>query len=154
MCFDINEMLEVAKTRQGVEGWVVQFENGDMVKIKTDWYLKLHKSIVFLKIRDIAELVINETIDDLKSLLVDDINKIKTINNIEKEIVNDLILIANEVEFQYEKYKTYIRKDVALALNTHQYFSLIMKKFSGQEPPYKEWYSKHILKDKFGIIQI
>ena len=35
--FKIDAMLEAAKTREGVEGWVIQFDNGEMVKLKTDW---------------------------------------------------------------------------------------------------------------------
>jgi RNA ligase len=163
LCFDINAMLEVAKIRQGVEGWVVQFENGDMVKIKTDWYLKLHRSIIFLRERDIAQQVLDETIDDLKSLLVGEGVDITEILAIERRVTEYMTNIVNHVEDTVHRHGHLSVKDFAImqraiadkaASTDINYFGLLMSRYNGKEPKYKEFFEKNILKLEFSLNQI
>lgn len=153
--FDIQLMLNAATTREGKEGWVVQFENGEMCKIKTEWYLNLHRTIVFLRERDIAELVIDEKIDDLKSIFSSSGMSIDKILEIEKRVLvlfidtqeqlNNLVAKANSFES---------RKEIALALKEHPLFSLMMQEYSGRTPNIKEFIKKKYLKDLFSLEQI
>ena len=38
----LNDLIEKSKTEAEREGWIVQFDNDHMVKIKTDWYCQRH----------------------------------------------------------------------------------------------------------------
>jgi T4 RnlA family RNA ligase len=38
----LNELIELTKTQEDKEGWVIEFEDGQMIKIKTEWYFNLH----------------------------------------------------------------------------------------------------------------
>lgn len=38
----LDELIDLAKTETDIEGWVVQFVSGRMIKIKTEWYFTLH----------------------------------------------------------------------------------------------------------------
>ena len=38
----LDNLIEKSKVEEDREGWVVEFEDGQMIKIKTDWYFNLH----------------------------------------------------------------------------------------------------------------
>lgn len=68
---EINRYL--AQMNEGEEGIVVVFENGERVKIKTEWYLRLHKVKSFFDSeKSIVELILNNELDDLMSIIDDD----------------------------------------------------------------------------------
>ena len=68
---DLDYYVELAKTMEGKEGWVVKFTDGQLVKIKTAWYFKLHG----LRTQDInredyvIKNYLEETLDDVMSQL-------------------------------------------------------------------------------------
>lgn len=156
--FNVNKMLEVAKTREGVEGWIVQFSDGNMVKVKTEWYLKRHRAMTFLRERDIAQLVLDEGLDDLKSLLVGEGVDISHILKIEADVVGQLGHVRHWVEEVIAKDGKMPRKDFALQYQAthreHGWFGLLMTRFLGKEPDYKDWYAKHALKEKWSLRQL
>lgn len=59
------------KRQKGVEGWVVRFEDGQMIKVKTDWYEDMHRHFVEKQrgTRMYVEMTINETMDDALALM-------------------------------------------------------------------------------------
>jgi T4 RnlA family RNA ligase len=149
-----EKLTNIAKTIEGVEGWVIQFEDGEMVKLKTEWYIALHRTTVFKRVRDIAELCLDEQLDDIKSAFVGDAERLEVIENIEKTVVADINHLAHGVEELYASVKDMPRKDVALKMQGHEHFSLLMQMYSGRVPAYVEWYRRHVLKAKFGLDQI
>lgn len=42
----LEDMIELSKTREDFEGWVVQFEDDTLLKVKTDWYYEIKNYIV------------------------------------------------------------------------------------------------------------
>ena len=148
---DPKLVQELADTVEGIEGWVFQFENGDMVKWKTKQYCELHRSMTFLRERDIVEMVLNETVDDLKALLSGQGVNVAEIVEIENRIVKDLDTIINIVSIIVENNKDLDRKSIALKLGNqginHPYFVLIMQKYSGKEPDYLGFYKKNYLQN-------
>ena len=72
-CNDINELLQKIKTCEGIEGYVLRFDNGECLKIKTTWYVDLSRglqSINFFKGKSndkyVWKIVLESTYDDLK----------------------------------------------------------------------------------------
>jgi RNA ligase len=58
--------LDDLKDKVGIEGVVVRFDDGHMVKVKTDWYVAIHKAkenILFEK--NVVKLILEEKIDDI-----------------------------------------------------------------------------------------
>jgi hypothetical protein len=156
-CFDRavswDLLKHYAETTEGVEGVVIQFGQ-DMVKLKTKWYCDLHRSIVFLRERDIAEAVLQDRFDDLLGAFaiagknqqpIKDIAAIvkSKIESIEKSIA-DLQMVGHEKGL-------ITKKDWALEFKDHKYFGMLMKKLDGRELGIAEWYSKHCLKDDFSL---
>lgn len=138
-----DEHLENLKDK---EGYVIQFKDGDMVKIKCPWYVSLHKTVTFVRKRDIVELVLNETLDDVyeafEKLGIDT----KKVQEIEHKVVQELIEIEQAVEKLHNATKDLERKEVALEYCNNLYFGMMMSMRDGKEIKTKEWYRKNILK--------
>lgn len=58
--------------QEGVEGVVIRFDDGHMVKVKTDWYVLRHKALDGLRSeKNVLKLILDEGIDDVMPLLDD-----------------------------------------------------------------------------------
>ena len=152
------DFMKFIQETENVEGIIVQFENGEMVKVKTKWYCDRHGIMTNLRERDIAIMVLNESLDDIKAKLADEGCDLTEINEIENRLVLDIDEIINSVQLIFENIKNIDRKTVALkysgAGENHPYFKLIMQKYEGKEPEYKSFYERNYLKDRFGLRQL
>ena len=55
---------------EDLEGYVVRFDDGHMLKLKCDWYLQIHKAKeAILQDRNIVELILDDKLDDIKAHL-------------------------------------------------------------------------------------
>lgn len=141
-------------TTPDLEGWVIQFENGDMVKLKTKWYMDRHSAFTFLRNRDIAKMVLDETLDDLKAKLVGDGIDISPILQIENEVLTLIRFTELEVDRLFKQTEGKDRKTVALEFQGQPLFGLLMQKYSGKEPDVKRWFTKNALDQQFDLTQI
>lgn len=64
----IDELMRQAEDTEGTEGWVVRYQNGFRVKIKTAWYLRLFRAISNLSEKKLRELLA-ESFDPDKILM-------------------------------------------------------------------------------------
>ena len=59
---------------EGREGDIIRFADGHMVKIKNDWYVRIHKALDRVRFdRNIVNLIINEEIDDVIPMMPVDV---------------------------------------------------------------------------------
>ena len=142
-----DKLKEYAETAVGEEGVVIQFKSGDMVKLKTSWYVSLHRSITFTRVRDVARAVLMDQVDDLKGAFVIGGRSIDPIVKIEKEIfdkIHEVKELVSEIVAD-GKALSLTQKDMALRFNKHIHFGLIMNTFNGKTVDYLAWYSKYHL---------
>ena len=67
---DMKFFLEYVRDLEDLEGFVVRFDDGHMVKLKCHWYLQIHKAKeAILQDRNIVELILDEHLDDVKAHL-------------------------------------------------------------------------------------
>ena len=67
---DMKAFLEYVRDMEDVEGFVVRFSDGHMLKLKCHWYLQIHKAKeAILQDRNIVELILEEHLDDVKAHL-------------------------------------------------------------------------------------
>lgn len=62
----VADLLDAQATARGIEGWVVRFEDGQLMKVKTRWYDDFH-DFFFERNRTakkVLAMVLNETMDD------------------------------------------------------------------------------------------
>ena len=67
---DMKAFLEYVRDLEDLEGFVVRFDDGHMLKLKCHWYLQIHKAKeAILQDRNIVELILEEHLDDIKAHL-------------------------------------------------------------------------------------
>lgn len=65
----------IAETRDatGIEGWIIRFSDGHMLKIKAEEYLRFHKTKESIALeKNVIDLLVNETVDDAKAFMQDE----------------------------------------------------------------------------------
>lgn len=66
----LDEYIVRARKMQGREGDIIRFADGHMIKIKNDWYVRIHKTKDLIRAeRNIADIIVNEQLDDVLPLL-------------------------------------------------------------------------------------
>ncbi|MGJ4894025.1 MULTISPECIES: RNA ligase [unclassified Bradyrhizobium] len=136
---------------EGREGYVIQFANGDMVKIKCPWYLRIHRSLSFLRERDIAWLALNEELDDVKGHLVEAGVDLAAVNEVEARLKSMLSRFLDEIEAVYQRDRDLDRKSFAIANKDNPLFGLAMQRYLGKEVTLLDWYGRTRLKDDFSL---
>jgi T4 RnlA family RNA ligase len=67
---DIEELIEIIRKTEDAEGIVIRFDDGHMIKIKSEWYLKLHRAKDAISTeRGIIALWLGLGLDDVISFL-------------------------------------------------------------------------------------
>ena len=147
----LSDLLVSLETMQDQEGYVIQFTNGDMVKLKCPWYVRLHRSITFLRERDIAILALNNELDDVKSALKEAGIDLTAVNEVESRLKEKLLSYESEIEGLYTKDKALERKDFAIRHKSHPLFGMIMMRYLGKDVALTEWYGRNQLKEDFSL---
>lgn len=149
----IDNLLEKAKVDEDKEGWVIQFEDGQLLKIKTQWYVRLHSLRTENIFREdyIIHTYLNEQLDDVKGELdpVNDKDAYDFIDKVVESVKNFLKWIDDYTDKHIEIYKDDYHEDWAeYAKNNagQPYFHLIVKKLQDTEK-YNELKIEKILWD-------
>ncbi len=145
--FSPEKIIKAAETATDIEGWIVQFKSGDMVKVKTKWYINLHHSVTFTRWRDVARAVIAGQSDDLKAAFAMTGRDIAAINLVESRIKHELEQIELDVQIltKLGQADGMDVKQMALKHKDNPYFGLIMRQFRGSSINWLEYYEKNYI---------
>lgn len=138
-------------TATHVEGIVVQLQNGEMVKAKTQWYADLHRTIVFIRVRDVVEAVLNDNVDDMIGAFRMCGRPEKTVQQVET-IRNTVLDEVNKIRCAVQSIVSTIpvgmsRKDIYSIFAKNSYYpSEIMMVYDGKSVDWIELYRKRFLK--------
>lgn len=67
---NITDYIARQREAEGREGDIIRFDYGHMLKVKNDWYVRIHKTLDRIVYdRNIVALIINEEIDDVVPML-------------------------------------------------------------------------------------
>jgi T4 RnlA family RNA ligase len=129
---NIDELLDLRENIKNFEGWVIQFDDDCFVKLKTDEYFELHKTLSSLNLKTIFELIINNDLDDYKDRLTENGNmfvpyKKSVILKIEENIQNHIFKTIKDIENILLEDIDLSAKEFALKYLKHSYFGLLMK---------------------------
>jgi T4 RnlA family RNA ligase len=127
-----------------IEGYVIQLVSGQRVKIKCEWYLSLHHAKDSVNNpRRLFEAILDEGIDDLRSLFYADPLAMRTIDEMQVKVDHVYNHMVRMVEDYYNENKHLDRKTYAINGQLHFkdtiYFGLAMNKYSGKAVNYKEF---------------
>lgn len=153
LSLSMEQVMENLETMTNQEGYVLQFDNGDMAKIKCPWYLRLHRSITFLRERDIAVAALYGQLDDIKGALQEVGIDLTEVEKVETRLKETLLGHINEVERVVSENAHLSRKEFAQQFGNHLLFKQIMWKVSDptKEIDYVEWYHRKCLRSDFGL---
>lgn len=122
----LNSIKQYQKENETEEGVVVYFNDGKMVKCKTDWYFKLHKIFGIEYDKRYFDYYFENKIDDVRSLcntnkLYERIKKIDDIeefikfylSNMENKIIETLDYVKDEIDRKsyYMKVKNLLKDE-------------------------------------------
>lgn len=69
----MTHLVNETRDAEGIEGWIIRFDDGHMLKVKGEWYVRIHKTKDALtQEKNIVNLIVNEKIDDTKAFMLDD----------------------------------------------------------------------------------
>lgn len=138
----LEQCLSEVDTLTNFEGWCLRdVKTGFYCKLKVDWYLRLHRANTELRERDVADMVIDETIDDIKSALALDNIDMTDILKIEQQVVSEISALrgtVDEIVAGIEDKTNF--KEIAIKFKTHPMFGLIMSAVRGGEVDFKKFW--------------
>ena len=99
---DMKTFLEYVHDLEDLEGFVIRFDDGHMLKTKSHWYLQIHKAKeAILQDRNIVELILEEHLDDIKAHLPaedrDRLTKFESQFNL--AVTDATYVLANELQW-------------------------------------------------------
>lgn len=137
---DLETLMIDVEKEKGIEGVVITFEDNYMVKMKSTEYFVKHKLLTEDANREdiVISMILNETIDDIKSQLdiVNDKEKIEWIEEIEEIVKVFMTERINEVNNLILEFKGDI-KDFAIRNNKNKNFSLAITIIRGNDDVFK-----------------
>lgn len=94
---NIEDYIARAREQEGREGDIIRWTDGHMVKIKNDWYVRIHKVKDMIRTeRHILNIIVNEEMDDLLPIL--DVEDVKTVKEYEKRFSVALDNVLGRIE--------------------------------------------------------
>jgi T4 RnlA family RNA ligase len=133
---ELSYFIKEAETRENIEGWVIEFTDGQLVKQKTKWYCNLHGLRTESIFREdyIIEHFLNETLDDIIAQLDSEYDKdaLEFINKVIISVKNYSEYIDNEVNNLVSKFNG-DWKEYAINNSKHYLFSLSKVKINDSE---------------------
>jgi len=148
--YNLDDLMEIKSQVENIEGWVVEFEGGQKVKIKTDWYFSLHKIFTETSVREdyIIDFILDSKIDDLLSLHETESESKKFIEGVIEKTLYKKRLMSNQVDSILSKFDGN-RKSFAEKFYQHQLFNICMKVISGKDK--EECLVSHIKKETYRL---
>jgi len=153
----LDELLEKAKTEENKEGWVLMFDDGQMVKIKTAWYFNLHGLRTMNVFREdyIIENYLKENLDDIMSQLNPDEDKdaFQFVDNVSKAVNNYIKHIDKCTYTLKEKFIKEYNSDwdlFAISCNREPYF-MLSKNLIETPEDYRRRRNEMIIKNSYRL---
>lgn len=124
----VKDFSEHIKNLQGLEGFVIRFNTGHMVKFKSSEYVLLHKTLEGMAFeKDVVKMIIDNKTDDIKAILP--VDQAAQLDDYAEEMMKnvyqiiDLIYTVGEASFNLSETK----KDYALMVKDMISSSLYFK---------------------------
>ena len=134
--YTLDELISMAKYVEDKEGWIVEFYNDLMLKVKTSFYFKMHGLYTedLHKENIIIGYILSDEIDDVMSKIPqDDITMRNKINNIIEVVKSSINNESVEIEKLYDVFLSINnRKEFSLLYNRNKNFGQVMSMLSGK----------------------
>jgi RNA ligase len=138
---DMKAFLDYVRDLEDLEGFIVRFDDGHMLKLKCHWYIQIHKAKeAILQDRNIVELILEEHLDDIKAHLpAEDRNRLTQFeSDINKAIaisVSDIRIELNSLVRNKVDRKTFA---LGRAQEVNEFYRPIVFRLFGREDVSRE----------------
>jgi len=129
--FTLDELIEKGKVEENKEGWVVEFEDGQLIKIKVDWYFNMHgiRTVNIFREDYVIRNYLEEKLDDIICQLdpKEDKDAFKFVERVKIAVENKIKHIDFSTDKLVDNYINLYDKDwIKYATNEHKsaYFGL------------------------------
>lgn len=111
---DLNSLVNYIRGLENLEGYVIRWDSGHMVKIKADQYVLLHRTKDQIRLeKNVIDIIINEKSDDLRPLL--DREDLEKFVLFEQKFWNGLGQVCDQINDVYQQGAVYqSRRDFAV----------------------------------------
>ena len=122
---NLSDYIARQRSAEGREGDIIRFADGHMVKVKNDWYVRIHKTVDRIVFdRNIVALILNEEMDDVAPLLP----------RVQADRVREFeIRFAERLHATVENYDHYWNTVVASGLDRKRYAQEWMPTIKGND---------------------
>ena len=129
----LDELIKDRETLQDLEGWVIQFTDDSMVKLKTEWYVVEHRLRESLeRENDIIRMILEDTIDDLLSEIEgEEKTELEETIRLVAHHYDHRVFKALDLRVKYFQDYNEDRKEFAIANSKVQDFGIVMKNLKG-----------------------
>ena len=144
----IEDIMDYIRAQEGTEGVVIRFDNGHMIKIKSEWYCAIHgaKELITEE-KNVVRLIVEEAIDDAKALVLEEDRENLTryerdfwskVNDFAREMTASIIVAR-------KMFKT--RKDFALRKDKgiHEVEVAVFRFFDNEVNPTLQEVRQHVI---------
>lgn len=128
----LDDLIELCEVKDDMEGFVIEFEDGQLMKLKTRWYFSRHKMCTENINREdyVIESYVNGTLDDMLSQFdpIKDSNVFLFVLNVKDSIQN---FIKELITGTSKLYETFVNaygknlKEFAIAESRSPYFKFV-----------------------------
>ena len=127
----LDELIELSKEDVDKEGWIIQFDNNQLLKIKTQWYIDRHGLLTDDLYREhiIIGYTLDDKIDDILGQVPEDEKEAHIrVNKIISIVKRELDKKESEIIKFYKDFKKsgLSRKEYAIKYNRTPMFSFVM----------------------------
>jgi T4 RnlA family RNA ligase len=144
----LDELIEKTKVEKNREGDVVEFENGELMKVKNLWYCEQHNLMDRLNNEnEVIELILEEKMDDVIGKIQNEEKKM-WIKNIEDKLHKYIFNKILDIDELVKNYNGDI-KDFAIKHIKHENFPFAINFIKGQDKYIV--IKKYILKETFKL---
>jgi RNA ligase len=110
---DLVDFMSEVKAEGENEGYVVRFASGHMLKVKTEWYLGLHRGKAAIECeKGVIALILEEKADDVKPTL--SVQDLQRFEDFETSLINGLHVSKDNLFLLHQQCKDLDRKEIAL----------------------------------------
>ena len=90
----MEALVSETQELEGEEGWIIRWADGHMTKLKSAWYVRIHRAKdALMQEKNLLELILEEKLDDVKSFLQAD--DLKRVENYERAFWQGVAIAAD-----------------------------------------------------------
>jgi T4 RnlA family RNA ligase len=128
----LDDIIHSAKNDKNIEGYIVKFTDGSIVKIKTLDYLEKHRVLQDAdSYKTILKRILEEDMDDLYATIP--VDKLQEIQKIEKVLTDYVVHYITQIQDIVKDGDKGNRKAFVSKYISHKYFSVIMSALKGND---------------------